>query len=437
MPSPVRLLCCFVVMAASIAGRAQVTPPSATPGGMPGAQTQSQSTAPSNLPAVQTSPPQTGLSTDPGTGLQQAPQQAVQAARVQGLAARAAGSNPTDCPDPNVPIYPGSGANSAVASGDSVMLERTLCRGTCPAYTVQVNADGSVQWTGKAFVVQVGGASGQVDPVAATRLIRDFRDHGFVRLCGGYSRAVTDSAAAITTLSIGHQTNHVRVYADGGPSWLAELDLRMDALANTHAWRHGEPVSERFGETRLIEDTVMPKPGVTPLMKAAAADRVDEIATLLASGQPIDAEDASGWTALMYAAGPGRLSTVQYLLGTGAKADHRSRFGETVLFAAATSSDEAAAKLRLLLQSGAAINLRAADGSTVLMTAARHFWIPDLLQTLLALGADVSAKNNAGQTALDVLDQREQRSSSPAEYEAARTLLVGKAAAPASSGKTP
>ena len=427
MLNPLRFAFSLALIAFS-AARAQVTPPSATPGGMPGAQTQSQSTSPSDLPTVQTAPPQSGLAPDPatssGTVLQTAPQQAAQSARRLALEARVGGTNPSGCPDPGAPIYPGSGANSAVASGDFVELERTTCYGTCPAYIVRVNADGSVQWTGKAFVAQTGSAGAQVDPVAASRLIRDFRDHGFARLCAGYSRPVTDSSTAVTTLSIGHQTNRVRDYARGGPPWLADLDLRIDALADTHAWRHGDPARERFGETRLVEDTVMPKPGVTPMMRAAAADRIEEIKALLAAGQPIEAEDASGWTALMYAAGPGRLATMQFLLANGASAGHRSKLGETLLFAAASASSEAPAKIRLLVQAGAAMNARTADGSTVLTTAARYFRTPGLMQTLLALGADPGVKNSAGQTALDVLDRQEQRAASPTEYQAARTLLT-------------
>jgi hypothetical protein len=407
----------------AVSACAQVTPPSADPGGMPGAQTQVQTASPSTLPTVQTSAPQTGLATDPTTSLQAAPQQAADSARRQALDARAAGTNPSGCPDANAPIYPGSGANAPIANGDYVELTRTRCNGSCPVYTVRVNADGSVQWTGRAFVALVGGASTQVDPVVASRLIRDFRDHSFARLCARYAQNVADASSAVTTLSVGHQTNRVRDYAGGGPTWLADLDMKIDALANTHAWRHGDPSHERFGETRLVEDTIIPKPGVTPLMKAAAADRMPEIRTILASGAAIDAEDASGWTALMYAAGPGRLSTMQFLLQNGASANHRTAYGETLLFAAATSPYDAPAKIRLLGQAGVGVNARAADGSTALMIAVEHFWTQGLVQALLALRADVRFKNSTGQTVLDLLDAQEKQTPSPAEYNTVRELL--------------
>ena len=406
---------CAVLLLAATAG-AQVTPPSAQPGGMPGAQTESQSTSPSNLPTVQTAPPQTGLATDPATTLQAAPQQAAQSRRKQALDARAAGTNPTGCPDPersHLPpaVAPTARSPQATMSSSNARAAMEPARRTRCASTRTGLSSGREEplWPGWAA------APRRVDAAVASRLIRDFRDHGFARLCAGYSRAVTDSAAAVTTLSLGHQANRVRDYAGGGPAWLADLDLRVDALANTHAWRHGEPARERFGETRLVEDTVMPKPGVTPMMKAAAADRVAEIRALLAKWaarrrrgcQRLDGAD------VRCRSGPARHHAGTCWRTAPARATDRCLARHCCLPPRLHPYD-AAAKVRLLARSGAAINARAGDGSSALMVAAQHFWTPGLVEALLAVGADPRLKNTAGLTAIDALDAQEKLSASPA-----------------------
>ena len=88
---------------------------------------------------------------------------------------------------------------------------------------------------------------------------------------------------------------------------------------------------------RLQEDTYMPKPGVTSLMKAAVQETPAEIVALLKAGADTNAEDSSGWTAQMYAAQAGKLERLKFLPTAGAKAGHRSKAGETVIFAAVSS----------------------------------------------------------------------------------------------------
>lgn len=71
---------------------------------------------------------------------------------------------------------------------------------------------------------------------------------------------------------------------------------------------------------RLQEDTYMPKPGATSLMKAAVQETPAEIVALLKAGADINAEDSSGWTAQMYAAQAGKLESLKFLPTAGAKA---------------------------------------------------------------------------------------------------------------------
>jgi hypothetical protein len=312
---------------------------------------------------------------------------------------------------------------STVSSGDYVELHRTRCLGTCPAYTVWLDANGTVRWHGEQFVVVTGDAQGQVDGPTAANLMQQLRDHGFAQLCANYSRPVTDNPATITTLSVGSNVKQVRDYAASAPAWVREFDDRIDALTDTHRWRHGDPAHELFSDRHLAEDARFAKPGRNLMMQAAATHDHGAIEVMLQQRVPVDGEDASGWTALMYAAGPGSIDQVRQLLAAGADANHRSRAGETVVFAAAASPDNAVAKLRLLQRAGASVLASSNDGTTPLMIAAAHPQQPEVLRELIAMGANPASRNAQGKTAVDVLNAVSPDAASQAQFNAERKLL--------------
>jgi ankyrin repeat protein len=235
---------------------------------------------------------------------------------------------------------------------------------------------------------------------------------------------VTDHPTVFTTLTISGQSKRVRDYAGAAPPWLQTLDQEIDRLADTHRWRHGDPKAELFGGARLNEDTYMPKPGVTPLMKAVVQQTPEEIAALLKAGADINAEDASGWTPLMYAAQAGKLENLKLVVASGGKAGHRSAAGETALFAAVSSWDDPTARVKLLKAAGTDINAKDKHGTSALMIAAQHFWIPDLIATMIELGADKTQRDVSGRTAADLLEVQRQQTPDPDHYGAARALLA-------------
>jgi hypothetical protein len=313
---------------------------------------------------------------------------------------------------------------STVSSGDWVDLQRQGCLGSCPAYTVRLYGSGTVTWHGDSFVAVRGAAAGQVDAGAAANLIQQLRDHGFAALCGDYRRGITDNATYITTVSVAGNAFRVSDYANSAPAWLRDFDDRIDALADTHRWRHGEPARELFGDRHLLQDVQLPKPGRTQLMQAAGTPG-GAIQLLLEQKVPVDAEDASGWTALMYAAaGDSPSGQVRQLLAAGADASRSSRAGETLLFAAAGSRVDPVRKLVLLQKAGANAAAVSNDGTTVLMIAVSHYRQLEILKTVLAMGVNPSVRNSQGKTALDLLDQSPDRAENRAAYEAARALLL-------------
>jgi TonB family protein len=296
-----------------------------------------------------------------------------------------------DCPSKEEAEPPVS-----VDNEDYVKLSRSGCYGTCPVYEVTINSNGDVTWNGSAFVSSTGIVHSRIEAEAAIAFIKQFQLPKFWALCTGYDASVTDSSTTEIKVQIGGKSKTVWNYASSAPAWLETFEEATDAVANTHVWRHGEPKTEPLGN--IFQDAFMPKPGVTPLMRAAAKADVNSINEAIARGDDIDAVDSSGWTALMYAAASSHSEPVQLLLKAGANPNHKSFAGDTPLIASAIARqfDED------LLQGGAEINAKNADGVSALMILAAT-GEADEVKAAINAGADAFAKDAKGRSALDYL----------------------------------
>jgi hypothetical protein len=130
----------------------------------------------------------------------------------------------------------------------TITLTRTRCYGTCPAYTVTLHADGSVQWRGDAFVKQEGEANGRITPedfadvwrLASSQpfedLPREFRD----ARCKSES---TDHTSAIVTLEgpgVDHRVSHYYgCHGNDALDAFAAVETRIDEVTATDRWIEG------------------------------------------------------------------------------------------------------------------------------------------------------------------------------------------------------
>ncbi|HWO38221.1 MAG TPA: ankyrin repeat domain-containing protein, partial [Candidatus Acidoferrum sp.] len=294
-----------------------------------------------------------------------------------------------DCPTSDEAMPP-----TLIQSGDLVELSRSGCYGTCPSYSVRVSEDGNVLWKGGGFVETVGERHSTITPEAAHALLQQFLAPRFWALCDGYDASVTDNPAMQVEERIGGRSKKVRNYADSAPQFERTFEDAVDAAAETHVLRHGDPRTEPLGN--LFQDAYMPKPGVTPLMKAAANADTNSIQSILSSSKDVDAADSSGWTALMYAAASSHSEPVQLLLAAGANPNRKSLSGDTPLMASAISRsfDED------LVRAGADVNAQNSVGTTALMILAAKGEADEVAAALKA-GANSRLRDAKGRTALD------------------------------------
>lgn len=319
----------------------------------------------------------------------------------------AAGSAEDRCPDDKEKQVPtGSDAD------DFVELFRACGKG-CLDYRVRVYRDGRVEWHGRDQVVTTGEGRGQISAKAASALVSKFQVQSFWSACSAVPPPLSQDRDAqefkrgdYLAVKIGDHVKSVNANSSFGTD--AEPGKRfewaVDKTANTHEWIHGDAVFEPF--ENMSRDILMPKPGMTGLIRStyhfspSTGQQTDEaLKHLLASNVDVDETDESGWTALMYAAelNSGNQS-VDLLLEKHADVNRASLHGDTALMMAAYDGRLS----KSLLKAGADINTRNADGVTTLMFLAQHI-DPDRLRDAIVAGADPTARDREGRTALDYL----------------------------------
>ena len=88
-------------------------------------------------------------------------------------------------------------------------LQRTPCFGTCPAYTVEIDADGSARYTGRSNAPREGDFTGQVDKSTMQALFDRASSIGFFGFQDKYDGPVTDLPSTIIRVNANGQDKKV------------------------------------------------------------------------------------------------------------------------------------------------------------------------------------------------------------------------------------
>jgi hypothetical protein len=236
-----------------------------------------------------------------------------------------------------------------------------------------------------------------IHQTAARELLERFRVDAFWSACGDYTRNVTDSGSDSLEVRLGERTKKIGEYAESAPELIHTLEIGVDAAADTHRWRVGDPTTESIAD--IGNDAWLPKPGRTDLMQAAYEGKVERIVALLDAGASLTDVDSSGWSPLMYAAGAFTGSGQDVLLRRGADLKYKGPRGETVLhFSALTGNWD-----KELVAAGAQVNAQTDEGVTPLMVLAQGGDAKEI-DTALLDGADARLKDSKGRTAMDYLE---------------------------------
>ncbi|XP_064382308.1 fibronectin type 3 and ankyrin repeat domains protein 1-like [Halichondria panicea] len=142
--------------------------------------------------------------------------------------------------------------------------------------------------------------------------------------------------------------------------------------------------------------------GKTSLMEACYFGNTEGAKLIADSGASWTSRDNSGFSALHYAVDGGNLSTINYILSEGVNVDDKNECtlsGWTPLLRTATFGGKARVA-QVLIEAGANVSKCDKNGKTPLMLASLNGF-KDLVQLLLANGADPAVKTKLGMSAKD------------------------------------
>ncbi len=262
-------------------------------------------------------------------------------------------------------------------------------------YSVRVSGDGTVDFDGKSWVLLEGKHHGLISVEDFRKLVDAFRESDFFSLDDRYYPVATDMASTTFAIAIGDQRKSVTADILPDQKTLGRLADAVDKLSHSAQWVTGtaETVPGIINEHRSAAETKEILSKALPVAVYSATAVVDDF---LRAGAEVDRTDFEGCTALMRAAERGVPDIVQLLLKAGSNPRIKDHYARTSLMFGAASGNSNV--LALLLPSGQ-INARSRWGTTALMAAAAA-GNPDVVQKLLHAGARVNDRDAMHVTAL-------------------------------------
>src|ERR1700730_3455665 len=160
--------------------------------------------------------------------------------------------------------------------------------------------------------------------------------------------------------------------------------------------RHGSVIALALILASITIGVAAPNTLPEALYTAIRTNDLAVLDTLVKEGAGVNVRDAEGATPLMYAAAVGSIDAMNRLLAAGADVNARNALGSSAL----TWATKDLAKVRLLLDHGADVNVTSIPGRTPLLVATMNNRSAAVVKLLIARGADAHAADKLHATAL-------------------------------------
>lgn len=129
------------------------------------------------------------------------------------------------------------------ADVSEIGIERTLCYGTCPVYTLILKSDGTFHYRGELHVAHKGNFRGSIPKAQFERLAKMMIDCGFMSLDDRYTRPETDNPTVYTMGVIAGKKKIILDYAAQGPQKLRDLEAAISGALDHATWEEVKSAS--------------------------------------------------------------------------------------------------------------------------------------------------------------------------------------------------
>jgi len=128
----------------------------------------------------------------------------------------------------------------AIPADFLIKLERTACFGSCPVYSVTIDAQGTVIYEGTSSVSVEGRQTDRIPASAVNALLATAERIGFYDLRDSYRAPITDLPTTFVTMTANGRTKRIEDHFSAPPG-LKELERQIDEAARTARWVRGAP----------------------------------------------------------------------------------------------------------------------------------------------------------------------------------------------------
>lgn len=134
-----------------------------------------------------------------------------------------------------------------VASPDTLIkMERTICYGTCPSYTLSILENGKVNFNGREYVAHEGEATGMMSQENLDELTKMIRQSHFMEIPSNpeCKSRMTDHPSIFLTIRLDDKQHGITHY-QGCKGFqyeeeLYDLEESIDSLSGAEKWVEGE-----------------------------------------------------------------------------------------------------------------------------------------------------------------------------------------------------
>ncbi|MEW6604904.1 MAG: DUF6438 domain-containing protein [Thermoproteota archaeon] len=130
-----------------------------------------------------------------------------------------------------------------------IKLERMMCPGACPDYSLIIHGDGKVEYEGRHYVAIKGRRQRWISIAQVKEMIMEFYRINYFSLDDIYNAVANDGAITKTSIRVdGRYKQVINCHPSRAPEDLYNLEKKLDEIVQSEKWvrdRNGRPVLDR------------------------------------------------------------------------------------------------------------------------------------------------------------------------------------------------